>query len=159
MHKIEDLEKMLERESRQCDTHDILVIFDFNYTLLYPTELALQKKNINKYKEVFVTLLKSIPKEKCDQMMSNAVKTTDQKLVSSKSPIIIKRFRERGVNFIVCTESLTKTNGKSSAEIIQKLLRTHNIAMELDNFSLAHVDFDGFNQLQPAKAGGLRLRL
>jgi hypothetical protein len=79
-------------------------------------------------------------------MMNNAVKTTDQKPVSSKTPFIIRKFRERGVNFVVCTGSLTKTNGKSSAAIIQKLLRTHNIAMGLDNFSLAHVDFDEFNE-------------
>jgi uncharacterized protein YceK len=48
LQKIEDLENILETEFCNHDPRDILVIFDFNYTLLYPTELALQKKNINR---------------------------------------------------------------------------------------------------------------
>jgi hypothetical protein len=158
LQKIEDLENILETEFCNHDPCDILVIFDFNYTLLYPTELALQKRNINKYKKAFVTLLKSIPKEKCDQMMSNVVKTTDQKPVSSKTPFIIRKFRERGVNFIVCTGSLTQTNGKSSAEIIRKLLRTENITMGLYNFPFDHLNFNEFNKylgVRPAYDKGI----
>jgi hypothetical protein len=144
--KIEDLESILDQEILQQDPHDILVVFDFNYTLLYPTEATLHKGNIGKYKTAFATLLKTLSKEECDRLLSNALKTADQKVVSEKTSAMIQKFRDHGVNFVICTGSLTKTKGKSSAEIIRKLLQKQKIDLKTQGFPFIHLDFNEFKE-------------
>jgi predicted 3-demethylubiquinone-9 3-methyltransferase (glyoxalase superfamily) len=144
--KIEDLKSILDQEILQQDPHDILVVFDFNYTLLYPTETALHKGNIEKYKSAFSTLLKTLSKEECDRLLSNTMKAADQKAVSEKTSAMIQKFRDHGVNFVVCTGSLTKTKGKSSAEIIRKLLQKQKINLNSQSFHFIHLDFNEFKE-------------
>jgi predicted 3-demethylubiquinone-9 3-methyltransferase (glyoxalase superfamily) len=144
--KIEDLETILDQEILQQDSHDIWVVFDFNYTLLYPTEAALHKGNIEKYKSTFSTLLKTLSKEECDRLLNNTLKAADQKVVSEKTSAMIQKFRDHGVNFVVCTGSLTKTKGKSSAKIIRKLLQKQKIDLKSQGFPFIHLDFNEFKE-------------
>jgi hypothetical protein len=144
--KIEDLETILDQEILRQDSHDIWVVFDFNYTLLYPTEAALHKENIEKYKFAFTTLLKTLSKEECDRFLNNTLKTADQKVVSEKTSAMIQKFRDHGVNFVVCTGSLTKTKGKSSAKIIRKLLQKQKIDLKSQGFPFIHLDFNEFKE-------------
>ncbi|GHU14904.1 hypothetical protein FACS189449_12190 [Alphaproteobacteria bacterium] len=141
---IEDFGILLEKEIQQHNPHDILVVFDFNYTLLYPADPALCKKNMEKHKVVFTKLLKTLSKKEADLLFSNVTKTSNQKAVSNKSASLIRNFKKQGVNFIVCTGSLTKTGEKNSADIIANLLKVHDIDLSSDAFPFAHLDFREF---------------
>lgn len=141
-----DFEKLLNKEIQQYDARKILVVFDFNYTLLQPTDPALHKKNIEKYKVIFTKLLKSIPKEEVDLILNKTLINENQKLVSKKTPALIQKFQKQGVNFIVCTGTLSKTNGQISADIIERLLKKRGIILNQGCFSFAETTFKEFKE-------------
>jgi hypothetical protein len=144
--KIEDLENILEQGIKTQKPNDILIVFDFNYTLLHPTEPALRKKNIERHKAIFSALLQSLKKEECDRLLSDTLKTASQEVVSEKTPGIIQKFAKTGVNFVVCTGSLTKTRGGNSADVIIQLLAKCGITLDSSKFPFKHLNFKEFNE-------------
>jgi hypothetical protein len=90
--------------------------------------------------------LKSLSKEESDRLLSDTLKAANQKAVSEKTSKMIQKFKECGVNFVVCTGSLTKTRGKNSADIIRKLLQKQKIDLKSQSFPFMHLDFNEFKE-------------
>ena len=65
---------------------DILVVFDFNYTLMYPLVPCLHKSNIDKNKREFKAVISRLSHEKADEMLSRMMASTSQKLINDALP-------------------------------------------------------------------------
>ncbi|MDR2107114.1 MAG: DUF2608 domain-containing protein [Holosporaceae bacterium] len=144
--KMEDLGIIVDKEVQRNDPRDVSVVFDFSYTLLLPKEAALHKKNIEKYKSAFAALLEPLSKEERDRLLNDTLKSADQQLAGGGTPATIQKLKKLGVNLMVCTNSLTKTKGKSTADIIGKLLQKQGIELEFRNIPFAHSEFDEFKE-------------
>lgn len=146
LNKMEELNTLLESQTQKCDPRNIWVIFDFSYTLLYPIEPALHKKNKLAYASTLNCLLKSLTKEERDLLFNNSTKAENQKLVNDSIPSIIKKFNGQGVTFLICTGSLSKIDGKNNTDIIANLLNSHGVHLGSNNFPFNDTSLDGFNE-------------
>ncbi len=111
---------------------DILVIFDFNYTLTHPTVPCFHKDNIDAHKKIFKKILKRLSPEQIDLMLSQMKSTEAQELISNEFSTFFKKHLD--VNFLVCSSSL-----EQNADDFLKFLNENNVIVRngynLENFS------------------------
>ena len=117
---------------------DILVVFDFNYTLMYPTIPCLHKNNIDAYKDIFKKILKKISHEQADLMLTQLMATKNQKLINNQLSTFLKKHSD--VNFLVCSSSLEK-----NAEAYFNLLNKNNITIT-NNYDIKNFRFLDFKE-------------
>lgn len=122
----------------QFNPEDILVVFDFNYTLMYPTIPCLHKNNIDANKSAFKEILGQLSHEQADVMLSQMMATENQKLINDELSSFLKKYSE--VNFIVCSSSLEK-----NADAYLKLLSRNNIKIS-NGYHLGNFKFSDFKE-------------
>lgn len=143
------IDSLLDKSS-EFDPHDVLVIFDFNYTLMYPTIPCLHKNNIDAHKDIFKKVLKKLSHEQADLMLTQMMATEKQKLINDQLSALLKKYAD--VNFLVCSSSLEK-----NADAYLKLLNKNNIAItnsyNLENFKF--LDFEEYLLGHPVYKNGV----
>ena len=117
---------------------DILVVFDFNYTLMYPSIPCLHKNNIDAHKDIFKEILKKISHEQADLMLTRLMATKNQKLINDQLSTFLKKHSD--VNFLVCSSSLEK-----NAEAYLNLLNENNITIT-NNYNIKNFRFLDFKE-------------
>lgn len=143
IHNLEDLDKLLDNELKSCSADDIAVVFDFNYTLMYPLEPSLHKVNIEYHKKKFKELISNLPSDDRDILIGKSMLTERQVLVSQHAPKLIDTYSKKGVNFLVCSSSLSSLR---SAEMYYRLLKSNGIAIR-NNYNLpVYMEFTRFKK-------------
>ncbi len=110
---------------------DILVVFDFNYTLMYPLIPCLHKINIDIHKNEFKTIIRQLSHEQADKMLTQMMATQNQKLINERLSAFLKKYAK--VNFIVCSSSLEK-NADAYLSLLNKNCIEINNSYNLQDF-------------------------
>lgn len=117
---------------------DILVVFDFNYTLMYPLIPCLHKINIDTNKSEFKTIVGQLSHEQADKMLTGMMATQNQKLINEELPQFLKKHSK--VNFLVCSSSLEK-----NADAYLSLLNKNNMKI-INSYNLPNFEFLDFKE-------------
>ena len=115
---------------------DILVVFDFNYTLMYPLVSCLHKNNIDKNKQEFKTIISRLSHEQADKMLSRMMANTSQNLINNALPSFLGKYAK--VNFLVCSSALAK-NADAYLDLLEK-----NGVKITNNYNLQNFEFSKF---------------
>ncbi|MBE6447620.1 MAG: DUF2608 domain-containing protein [Alphaproteobacteria bacterium] len=112
---------------------DILVVFDFNYTLMYPLTPCLHKINVDAHKNEFKRIISQLSYEQADKMLTQMMVTQNQKLINERLSAFLKKYSK--VNFIVCSSSLEK-----NVDAYLNLLNKNGIEIN-NSYNLQGVEF------------------
>lgn len=145
VNNLRQIEQLLSETLTHYNAKDILVIFDFNYTLMHPISPCLHKKNINQYKQIFVKILKQLPRVDADKMLCKLMAEKNQRLVNEKLPLFFKNYEAQGVNFLVCSSSL-----KNNVDSYVQSLRKNGIKIT-NSYNLQNFEFSEFKEYATGK--------
>ncbi|MCR5224836.1 MAG: DUF2608 domain-containing protein [Alphaproteobacteria bacterium] len=133
---IAHVEQLLANSLKQYESHEILVVFDFNYTLMYPLEPCLHTNNIHLYKKLFKEMLKKLSHVEADKFLTGLMTTRNQALVNQNLPLFLKQHKD--VNFLVCSSSL-----KNNIDAYLNLLATNGVSIK-NHYGLPEFEFNEF---------------
>jgi len=121
-NQLKEIDDILGNQLHCYEAMDILVIFDFNYTLMYPLEPCLHIKNIEKHKASFKKIANQVSRAEMDQILGHLMATNNQELISNHLSKFLTKYID--VNFIVCSSSLS-----ANIDAYINLLKKNNIAI------------------------------
>ena len=133
---LSQIDKLLSH-SKYID-EDVLVVFDFNYTLMYPINPCLHKNNIDKNKSEFKAIIGRLSHEQADQMLSKMMATQEQKLINDQLPSFLEKYSK--VNFVVCSSSL-----ENNADVYSNLLLKNGVKIT-NSYNLPNFEFLEFSK-------------
>lgn len=135
---LEQIDQLLAVSLSQYKPHEILVVFDFNYTLMYPLDPCLHINNIDQHEQIFKKALKKLSHSDADKLLCGLMANQNQRLINGDLPAFLKKYD--GVNFLVCSSSL-----KSSIDAYLNLLRKNGVTIK-NNYNLSIFEFDEFSE-------------
>ena len=119
---LSQIDDILSHSMRKLE--DILVVFDFNYTLMYPLTQCLHKINIDTHKNEFKTIIGQLSHEQADKMLTQMMATQNQKLINERLSAFLKKYSK--VNFIICSGSLEKNVDAYLSLLNKNCIKIHN---------------------------------
>ncbi len=136
LYDITHVEQLLTNSLKQYKPSEILVIFDFNYTLMYPLEPCLHKNNMKLYENIFNDVTKQLSSAEADEFLTEIKRTANQTLVNQDFPNFLKR--HDGVNFLVCSSAW-----KDNADMYLKQLSAKGVSIK-NHYGFSEFEFDEF---------------
>lgn len=135
-YNITSVEQLLTDSLKQYKPSEILVIFDFNYTLMYPSEPCLHKNNIKLHEDIFNDVTKQLSSKEADEFLTQMKRTANQTLVNPDFPNFLKR--HEGVNFLICSGAW-----KDNADIYLQQLSANGVSIK-NNYGFSEFEFSEF---------------
>ena len=96
------IDKLLQQQSPA----DLFIAFDIDMTLTQPDHPAVYYPNLKTHRAIYMDLMSTLTPTERDRKVTLTVQLLPQRLVESKTPIIIKNIQETGIQTIAFTASL-----------------------------------------------------
>lgn len=137
------IEDLLSTESRTYGNENILAVADFSYALMSPIEPCLHRTNIERYSNLFLSIIGSVQQECSDMAVNAALNTRHKELINNDIPDVVNRYVSNGGNFVVCSRALSSSN---DIDIIHNVLDHHSITLRNRFYTADHCEFSEFNR-------------
>ena len=133
---ITELDNVLDDARHHYKSKDILVVFDFNYTLMYPSDPCMHKYNLHMHRDLLENIFKRFPAELIDKIYYPLMTAENQTLVSDNLPKMLKAYPK--MNFLVCSAAVD-----DNADFYADLLAAKGISM-VNHYGLQDFEFSEF---------------